>query len=154
MAGSEAGMRGSHANGGFEPVSTPGPGGSDLFATPGEEIRPPLVIPASAPLITGKRAIVYVKLPDREKPTFEGRDIVLGPRAGQYYVVLSGLEAGEEVVVRGNFKIDSALQIDAKPSMMSAQSRPKSGSESRAESRPESRPETRATTRESNGDQR
>ena len=33
-------------------------------------------------------------------------------------MVLSGLEEGEEVVVRGNFKIDSDLQIQAKPSMM------------------------------------
>ena len=44
----------------------------------------PLVIPASAPLITGKRAVVYVRLPDRQQPTFEGREVVLGPRAGDY----------------------------------------------------------------------
>ena len=52
-------------------------------------------------------------------PTFEGREIVLGPRAGDYYLVRSGLAEGESVVVRGNFKIDSALQLQAKPSMMS-----------------------------------
>ncbi|GAB4327563.1 MAG: hypothetical protein Kow0074_22970 [Candidatus Zixiibacteriota bacterium] len=79
----------------------------------------PLVIPASAPLITGKRAIVYIELPDREQPTYEGREIVLGPRAGDYYVVDSGLTEGERVVVNGAFKIDSELQIRAKPSMMS-----------------------------------
>lgn len=79
----------------------------------------PLVIPASAPLITGKRAIVYVELPDREQPTYEGREIILGPRAGDYYVVDSGLTGGERVVVNGAFKIDSELQIRAKPSMMS-----------------------------------
>lgn len=78
----------------------------------------PLVIPRSAALVTGTRAIVYVEVPDAEKPTFEGREIVLGPRAGEYYIVRSGLEAGERVVVNGNFKIDSALQIMAKPSMM------------------------------------
>jgi Cu(I)/Ag(I) efflux system membrane fusion protein len=81
----------------------------------------PLVIPASAPLITGKRAVVYVQLPNREKPTYEGREIVLGPRAGDYYIVESGLDEGEIVVTNGNFKIDSALQIQAKPSMMSAE---------------------------------
>lgn len=81
----------------------------------------PLVIPASAPLITGKRAVVYVKLPDTEKPTFEGREVVLGPRAGDYYIVRSGLAEGETVVTNGNFKIDSALQIQAKPSMMNPQ---------------------------------
>ena len=78
----------------------------------------PLVIPASAPLITGKRAVVYVKVPDKEKPTFAGKEVVLGPRAGDYYLVESGLEEGEEVVTNGNFKIDSALQIQAEYSMM------------------------------------
>ncbi len=79
----------------------------------------PLVIPASAPLITGARAVVYVQVPDKEKPTFEGRQVVLGPRAGEYYLVKEGLAEGELVVNKGNFKIDSALQIQAKPSMMS-----------------------------------
>ncbi len=78
----------------------------------------PLVIPVSAALITGTRAIVYIELPKRDKPTYEGREIVLGPRAGNYYIVRSGLKEGDRVVTRGNFKIDSALQIQAKPSMM------------------------------------
>ncbi|RMF88696.1 MAG: HlyD family efflux transporter periplasmic adaptor subunit, partial [Planctomycetota bacterium] len=82
------------------------------------EAPPPLVIPATAPLLTGTRAIVYVQDPDADVPTFEGREIVLGPRAGDYYLVRSGLEEGELVVTRGNFKLDSALQILAKPSMM------------------------------------
>ncbi len=90
------------------------------FVDPGEEeSEPPLVIPDSAPLITGKRAVVYVKVPNTEKPTFQGREIVLGPRLKDHYIVSSGLEENEEVVVKGNFKIDSALQIQAKPSMMS-----------------------------------
>jgi len=81
----------------------------------------PLVIPATAALITGKRAVVYVRKPNTEKPTFEGREVVLGPRAGDYYLVKEGLAEGEVVVSKGNFKIDSALQIQAKPSMMSPQ---------------------------------
>jgi Cu(I)/Ag(I) efflux system membrane fusion protein len=83
-----------------------------------EPNKAPLVIPASAPLITGKRAVVYVRLEGTEKPTFEGREIVLGPRAGDYYLVKEGLAEDEQVVTKGNFKIDSALQIQAKPSMM------------------------------------
>lgn len=79
----------------------------------------PLVIPASAPLVTGTRAVVYVEQPGAEAPTYEGRSITLGPRAGDYYIVEDGLSAGERVVTRGNFKIDSALQIQAKSSMMS-----------------------------------
>ena len=78
----------------------------------------PLVVPVSAPLLTGTRAIVYVELPKTESPTFEGREIILGPRAGDYYLVKHGLNEGDLVVTAGNFKIDSALQIQAKPSMM------------------------------------
>jgi Cu(I)/Ag(I) efflux system membrane fusion protein len=79
----------------------------------------PLLIPDSAPLITGKRAVVYVELPNDDGPLFEGREVELGPRAGDFYVVRSGLEEGELVVTNGTFKIDSELQIRAKPSMMS-----------------------------------
>ena len=79
----------------------------------------PLVIPATAPLITGQRAIVYVELEDADAPTFEGREVILGPRVGDFYVVAEGLMEGERVVTEGAFKLDSALQIRAKPSMMS-----------------------------------
>jgi Cu(I)/Ag(I) efflux system membrane fusion protein len=78
----------------------------------------PLVIPSSAPLITGKRAVVYVDLGQGQ---YEGREIELGPRAGDFYLVESGLQEGEKVVTNGNFKIDSAIQILAKPSMMQPQ---------------------------------
>jgi len=87
-------------------------------AKPKAASLPPLVIPATAPLITGKRAVVYVKM-DGDGAVFEGREIELGPRAGDYYIVKSGLMEGELVVVKGNFKIDSALQIKARRSMMS-----------------------------------
>jgi membrane fusion protein, copper/silver efflux system len=81
-------------------------------------IEPPLVIPSTAPLITGRRAVVYVREPGTEKPTFEGREVVLGPRAGNWYIVRSGLREGEQVVVNGAFKIDSSMQLAAKPSMI------------------------------------
>jgi membrane fusion protein, copper/silver efflux system len=80
--------------------------------------RKPLLIPVSAPLITGKRAVVYIK---GEKPgVYEGREIMLGKRVGSQYIVHTGLKEGELVVTKGNFKIDSAMQIMAKPSMMQA----------------------------------
>ncbi len=91
------------------------------------ETEIPLVIPVSAALRTGKRAVCYVQLPGADKPTFEGREVVLGPRAGDYYIVHSGLAEGELVVTQGNFKIDSALQIQAKPSMMSPEGTPPGG---------------------------
>ncbi|WP_269522524.1 efflux RND transporter periplasmic adaptor subunit [Coraliomargarita parva] len=82
------------------------------------EAPAPITVPASAVLRTGKRAVVYVEKPDAERPTYEGREIVLGPRAGDSFIVVAGLDAGERVVTNGAFKIDSALQIQAKPSMM------------------------------------
>ncbi len=82
--------------------------------------RKVFVIPKSAPLVTGKRAVVYVENINDETGVhrYEGREVVLGPQAGDNYIVLSGLKEGEKVVTKGNFKIDSALQIQAKPSMM------------------------------------
>ncbi|MFK5923589.1 MAG: efflux RND transporter periplasmic adaptor subunit [Verrucomicrobiota bacterium] len=81
--------------------------------------KPPLVVPTSAVLKTGKRSVVYVEIPDSKEPTYEGREILVGPRAGSFYIVEEGLMEGERVVTEGAFKIDSALQILAKPSMMS-----------------------------------
>lgn len=89
----------------------------------GEQGKDTLVIPASAPLLTGKRAIVYVQVPNGEG-SYEGREVVLGLRAGEHYIVKSGLEEGELVVTRGNFKIDSAVQLLAKPSMMNPSGAP------------------------------
>lgn len=97
-----------------------------VVAKPGAE---PLIVPESAVLRTGERAVVYVKLPPPEDdgkntdasasgPTFEGRDVLLGPKAGDHYIVRGGLAVGDLVVTRGNFKIDAALQIQARPSMM------------------------------------
>ena len=87
---------------------------SRLQADDGED---PVVIPATAPLLTGERAVVYVADP-AEEGRFQARQVVLGPKAGDVYVVADGLRAGEEVVTRGAFKIDSALQIRAGDSMM------------------------------------
>lgn len=90
------------------------------------EVRPPvateavLVIPASAPLRTGRRAVVYVQVPDAPAPTFVAREVELGPRAGEEVVVRAGLAEGEVVVARGAFKLDSELQIRGRPSMMAA----------------------------------
>lgn len=82
-----------------------------------EEQKKTLAIPETAPLITGKRAVVYVEVADKPG-SYEGREVVLGPRAKGYYVVRDGLHEGEKVVVNGNFKIDSAIQILTGTGMM------------------------------------
>jgi Cu(I)/Ag(I) efflux system membrane fusion protein len=84
-----------------------------------DDSNAPLLIPVTAALKTGKRAVVYVEIPDQEKPTYEGREVALGMRLGDFYIVKSGLKEGERVVTRGAFKLDAELQIRAKPSMMS-----------------------------------
>ncbi len=77
-----------------------------------------VVIPRTALLWTGLRSVVYVRAPDSETPAFEMREIVLGPRAGDYYLVEEGLEPGEEVVVNGVFAVDAAAQLSGRFSMM------------------------------------
>jgi Cu(I)/Ag(I) efflux system membrane fusion protein len=79
----------------------------------------PLVIPVTSVLRTGKRAIVYLALKNEQKPTFESRQIILGPRLGHYYLIEKGLKEGDRVVTKGAFKIDAEMQIQAKPGMMS-----------------------------------
>jgi Cu(I)/Ag(I) efflux system membrane fusion protein len=105
---------------------------------------PPLVIPASAPLVTGKRAVVYVALPQKEG-AYEGREVVLGPRAGDYFLVREGLQEGEQVVISGNFKIDSSLQIQGKPSLMAPEGEAVPVGHPYGDAPPAARPGTKAT---------
>lgn len=92
--------------------------GFSALASPPAEA--PLVIPVSAPLLTGTRAIVYVEKPD-QPGSFIGRQITLGPRAGDFYLVEQGLSEGDRVVVNGSFFVDSAMQILGRTSMMNVQ---------------------------------
>lgn len=83
---------------------------------PGEAL--PLVIPSSAPLFSGRRSIVYVEVPNTDRPTYAARSVKLGARAGDVYPVVSGLSFGERVVVHGAFAIDADLQIKGGESLM------------------------------------
>lgn len=76
-----------------------------------------LRIPASAVLWTGERSVVYIKThPD--EPIFEMQEITLGDRHGEFYMVVSGLQAGDEIVTNGTFTVDAAAQLQGKKSMM------------------------------------
>lgn len=81
---------------------------------PGDQVH----VPASAVLWTGKRSVVYLKETDTQVPAFRYREIVIGERIGDYYVVESGLKPGEEVVTQGSFTIDAAVQLNNQQSMM------------------------------------
>lgn len=69
---------------------------------------PRLTVPASAVLDTGMRKVVFV---DRGNGFFEPRDIATGVRTGDRIQVLSGLKAGERIVISGNFLINSESQL-------------------------------------------
>ena len=68
-----------------------------------------LLIPDSAVLRSGEVNTVFVALPGGR---FEARTITLGPRtAGYQYQLLSGVSEGEQVVVSGQFMLDSESQL-------------------------------------------
>ncbi|MGX5913251.1 efflux RND transporter periplasmic adaptor subunit [Aliidiomarina sp. Khilg15.8] len=94
--------------------------GSFIRAQVGINVDDVMTIPASAPLLTGSRAVVYVRV-SADSNEFEARTIEIGRRLGDEYEVLSGLEEGDMVVSRGAFRIDSELQLRGQPSMMAPQ---------------------------------
>lgn len=67
-----------------------------------------LIIPSDAILFSGKRNIVWVRLPDG---MFESREVKVGNKFGDNYQILSGLKEGEEVAATGGFLIDSESQL-------------------------------------------
>ena len=77
-----------------------------------------LMVPKSAILWTGPRSVVYVQVGDKESPSFEMREVTLGARSLDDYMVTSGINEGEEVVSNGVFAIDAAAQLSGKYSMM------------------------------------
>ena len=76
-----------------------------------------LVVPKSAVLWTGKKAVTYVMTSDHNN-MFQYREIDLGAEAGDYYIVEDGLMEGEMVASNGVFKIDAAAQLKGEKSMM------------------------------------
>ncbi len=69
-----------------------------------------LVVPQSAVLDTGTRQIVFI---DRGEGAIEPRTVVLGEKGDNDVQVISGLAAGEKVIVSGNFLIDSESRLKA-----------------------------------------
>lgn len=75
------------------------------------------VVPASAVLWTGPRSLVYIRKPG-EEPVFERREVTLGDRIGDRFIILDGVEPGEAVVVNGAFTVDAEFQLSGKPGML------------------------------------
>jgi Cu(I)/Ag(I) efflux system membrane fusion protein/cobalt-zinc-cadmium efflux system membrane fusion protein len=69
-----------------------------------------LAIPASGVLEAGVRQIAFV---DHGGGYLEPRQIQLGERVGEDFIVEKGLKAGEKIVTSANFLIDSDSQLQA-----------------------------------------
>src|SRR5262249_6326791 len=65
-------------------------------------------VPESAVVDTGSKKIVYV---ESESGMFDGVEVVVGPRCGDFYPVLGGLEAGQRVATAGAFLIDAQARL-------------------------------------------
>lgn len=75
-----------------------------------KELGESIVVPDDAVIDTGTRKIVFVKSGDVR---FEPREVKVGPRVEEEFIILSGLKAGEEVVTSAHFFIDAESKIRA-----------------------------------------
>jgi RND family efflux transporter MFP subunit len=95
-----------------------------VFSNPGLQLKPgmfvnvslkvplgnQLAIPAGGVLQSGSREIAFV---ERGDGYIEPREVQLGSRVGDDFIVLQGLKAGEQIVTSANFLIDSESQLQA-----------------------------------------
>lgn len=77
-----------------------------------------ITIPKTAVLWTGERSVVYIKSVLNGEQSFELRVVTLGTSVGEAYVIVKGIENGEEIVTNGAFAVDAAAQLAGKESMM------------------------------------
>ncbi len=69
-----------------------------------------LVAPASAVFQSGTRQLVFL---NHGNGNLEPKEITIGPRVGDDFVVLKGLEAHQSIVTSASFLIDSESQLQA-----------------------------------------
>ncbi len=84
-----------------------------ISSTPDESSS--LVVPRNAVLMAGNNSVIYV---ETEPGRFEIRNVKLGPTTGDDIVILEGVVKGEVVATRGNFLIDSQMQLAGNPSLI------------------------------------
>lgn len=69
-----------------------------------------IVVPDDSVIDTGTRNIVFVRT---DASHFEPREVKVGPRVDSSFVILSGLAAGEEVIISAHFLIDAESKFQA-----------------------------------------
>jgi membrane fusion protein, copper/silver efflux system len=95
-------------------IELPNPGGDlrpGMYATAEVQVlvaRDAVTVPRDAVLHTGRRAVVFVAL-DHDR--YEAREVEVGVEAEDRVVILSGLEAGDRVVSRAGFVLDSESRL-------------------------------------------
>jgi Cu(I)/Ag(I) efflux system membrane fusion protein len=97
--------------------------GSALEHAAVEEV---LAVPFPSVIDTGSKKVVWL---DKGGGLFEGVEVRLGPRAGDFYPVLAGLAAGDHVALEGAFLIDAenGLNPSASATYFGASDKPASG---------------------------
>jgi hypothetical protein len=103
----------------MHPAVAAGKPGASCRECGGMELRPRavayapagqvLAVPQSAVIDTGSRQVVFVEgMPG----LFDGVEVVLGDRCGDYYPVFRGLEPGQRVAVAGAFLLDAETRLN------------------------------------------
>jgi Cu(I)/Ag(I) efflux system membrane fusion protein len=77
--------------------------------------REVFVVPRDAVLLVGPSSVVYV---ESEPGRFEMRKVVVGSISQREVTILEGLAAGESIARKGNFLIDSQMQLAGNPSLI------------------------------------
>jgi Cu(I)/Ag(I) efflux system membrane fusion protein len=82
--------------------------------------RDGLRIPADAVIDSGTRKVVFVALGEGK---FQPREVRVGAVGAEFAEVLSGLRAGDAVVTRANFLVDSESRLRASLAAMGGEVR-------------------------------
>lgn len=82
----------------------------------GQDAREHLVVPSEAVIMTGERNVVVVA---RDGGGFDVAEVTVGTEAGGRTEILAGLEAGQSIVLSGQFLIDSEATLKSAVSRLS-----------------------------------
>jgi YHS domain-containing protein len=72
-------------------------------------LPPAIAVPADAVLDSGLKKTVFV---DRGNGVFEPKEVETGWRIGNRVEIIKGLKSGEQIVISGNFLIDSETRLE------------------------------------------
>ncbi len=81
----------------------------DKFPFKFVKVEKVLAVPVSAVINTGTRQVVYR---ETTPGVFDMVEVQLGSRAGEYYPVISGLSAGEQIATAGAFLVDAENRLN------------------------------------------